>query len=77
VTSYEAQEIAEVVALQRDILRTIHHRREASELHVAAALAMLLVQAWADIGGTDEGLHDLVNEAADLVRELPARVAEC
>jgi hypothetical protein len=35
------------------------------------------VQAWADSGGTDEGLHALMDKAAEMVRELPARVAEC
>jgi len=61
----------------RAILRTIHQRPEATELHVTVALAMLLVQAWADSGGTDEGLHALMDTAAEMVRELPARVAEC
>jgi hypothetical protein len=77
VTSYDAQEIPLIVALQRAILRTIHLRPEATELHVTVALAMLLVQAWADSGGTDEGLHALMDKAAEMVRELPARVAEC
>ncbi len=77
MTSYDAQEIAGIVALQRSILRTIHQRPEATELHVTVALAMLLVQAWADSGGTDEGLHALMDTAAEMVRELPARVAEC
>lgn len=77
MTSYDAQEIAEIVALQRAILRTIYLRPEATELHVTVALAMLLVQAWADSGGTDDGLHALMEKAAEMVRELPARVAEC
>jgi hypothetical protein len=77
VTSYDAQEIAEIVALQRAILRTIYLRPEATDLHVTVALSMLLVQAWADSGGTDEGLHALMDKAAEMVRELPARVAEC
>ena len=77
MTSYDAHEIAEIVALQRAVLRMIHLRPEATELHVTVALAMLLVQAWADSGGTDEGLHALMDTAAEMVRELPARVAEC
>ncbi len=77
MTSYDAQEIAEIVALQRAILRTIYLRPEATDLHVTVALSMLLVQAWADSGGTDEGLHALMDKAAEMVRELPARVAEC
>ena len=77
MTSYDAQEIAEIVALQRAILRTIHYRPESTEMHVTVALAMLLVQAWADSGGTDEGLHALMDTAAEMVRELPARAAEC
>ena len=77
MTSYDAHEFPLIVALQRAILRTIHLRPEATELHVTVALAMLLVQAWADSGGTDEGLHALMDKAAEMVRELPARVAEC
>ena len=77
MTSYDAQEIPLIVALQRAILRTIHLRPEATELHVTVALAMLLVQAWADSGGTDDGLHALMDKAAEMVRDFAPPVGEC
>jgi hypothetical protein len=77
MTGHDADDVRQIVTLQHQVLQALLAVPDASAVQAATALALILVQVWAQADLDIEDLHEFLDETAETARDYAPPVAEC